>query len=1034
MAVEVHRLELVAASRGMDRLIVDLRVTENQAGRTERATNSLMNSIMGLVSVGSAGFALVGLIKTADDMKLLQARLDVATGSLERNTEAMKTSLRIAQEATAPLETIASTYSGVARAGRDLQLGQQGVVDVTNTIAKAMVVSGTSVAEAKGALTQFNQAMASGVLRGEEFNSVNEQLPRLMQAIADGFENADGSIGVLKGELRAMAAEGQLTMDKVIPAIRRGMKAIEDEAARIPVTVGGAWQRVLNAAKVYIAESDNASGTTAKLAEKISGLANEFDRILNTAEALAYVIGGRLVIALGASTAATVKDIIAKNAAIGANIALLRSDEQLAIAAARQAVSQKELSIIILQRAEAENVAAIAAARAAAGTSAETAANARLIATTEALNAARIQSVASSTAATAATAAQTAATGALTTATAAATVGSRVLAASLAFLASPLGMVVTLVGTAAAAWVYFGDTANENADKVAQARERLKSTKSTSADIEALQEQEKLLNDEIKIIKDGLANNEYFYKKRAEAKLAFLEKQKTANQKEQSEAVKNYEFNKTLDESMQDLDSGKIGLLIQQKNYREFLATANDFLTQKEKIDKQILEVGQKFDLAVKGLSETDSRYIDAVNTKNKIISQLNAKKAEIDQKAIDEQNRAEQQRKSVIDNIIESLYTEEEAIKKGYARQKAIIETNIKDIGQRESLIAKLDAKLIEDLNNTKSANAARDWADAIFDELVTKPEQLIKDMQSTPLTADIKLYEERIVGIKAKGGDEGQTKKATDALLSSVDANLGLSRTDDEFEQQKNKELERQALELAMLKELYDGKEALTAEYQLREAELKKKHAKNLDDIDQKRKIMVLTSAGDIAASLSDIAKNTVGEQSRTYKNLFAITKGFSIAIATLKMGDALADAMAEGATLTEKLASYAIVASSMGQIISGIQSVKMLDTGGFIPAGQSGIVGEKGAEIVNGPAYVESRRNSAEKLNNMKGGGGVVVNITNLNQGVEVEKTGERTNENGQQVLDFVIKKVVADIQQGGTQLSRSIESAYNLRRGA
>jgi len=94
----------------------------------------------------------------------------------------------------------------------------------------------------------------------------------------------------------------------------------------------------------------------------------------------------------------------------------------------------------------------------------------------------------------------------------------------------------------------------------------------------------------------------------------------------------------------------------------------------------------------------------------------------------------------------------------------------------------------------------------------------------------------------------------------------------------------------------------------------------------------------------------------------------------------------------------------------------------------------VGEKGAEIVKGPAYVESRRNSAEKLKNAKGGGGVVVNITNLNQGVEVEKTGERTNENGQQVLDFVIKKVVADIQQGGTQLSRSIENAYNLRRGA
>lgn len=1034
MAVEIHRLELVAASRGMDRLIVDLRVTENQAGRTERATNSLMNSIMGLVSVGSAGFALVGLIKTADDMKLLQARLDVATGSLERNTEAMQTSLRIAQEATAPLETIASTYSGVARAGRDLQLSQQGVVDVTNTIAKAMVVSGTSVAEAKGALTQFNQAMASGVLRGEEFNSVNEQLPRLMQAIADGFENADGSIGVLKGELRAMAAEGQLTMDKVIPAIRRGMKAIEDEAARIPVTVGGAWQRVLNAAKVYIAESDNASGTTAALADKISGLAYEFDRILNTAEALAYVIGGRLVIALGASTAATVKDIIAKNAAIAANIAHLQSKVRLAESLVFETAATRANTIATLQNAEADYSAAAAAHAAAVGTSAEAAALVRLTVATEAAFIARQQLNAATAASVASTAAATAATGALTTATAAATVGSRVLAASLAFLASPLGMVVTLVGTAAAAWVYFGDTANENAEKVAQARERLKSTKSTSADIEALQEQEKLFNDEIKIIKDGLANNEYFYKKRAEAKLAFLEKQKTANLKEQSEAIKNYEFNKALDESMQDLDSGKIGLLIQQKNYREFLATANDFLTQKEKIDKQILEVGQKFDLAVKGLSETDSRYIDAVNTKNKIISQLNAKKAEIDQKAIDEQKRAEQQRRSIVDKIIDDLATEEEAIESAYKKAKADINTYITDISQRDSLIAKLDAKLIKDLNNTESANAAREWAENIFEELVTKPEQLINDMQKTPLTADIKLYEERIVGIKARGGDTGQTKKATDELLKSVDTNLGLSRTDDEFEQQRNKELERQALEMAMLRELYDGKEALTAEYQLREAELKKKHAKNLDDIDQKRKIMTLSAAGDVAAALSDIAKNTVGEQSRTYKNLFAITKAFSIATATLKMGDALADAMAEGKTLTQKLTSYAIVASSMGQIISGIQAVKMLDTGGFIPAGQSGIVGEKGAEIVNGPAYVESRRNSAEKLKNMKDGSGVVVNITNLNQGVEVEKTGERTNENGQQVLDFVIKKVVADIQQGGTQLSRSIESAYNLRRGA
>ena len=114
MGVEVHRLELIAASRGLDRLIVDLRVTENQANRTERATNSLSSSIMGLISVGSIGFGIVGLVKVADEMTLLQARLDVATNSFERNRAAMQTVYEISQQATAPLSTIASLYSGVA--------------------------------------------------------------------------------------------------------------------------------------------------------------------------------------------------------------------------------------------------------------------------------------------------------------------------------------------------------------------------------------------------------------------------------------------------------------------------------------------------------------------------------------------------------------------------------------------------------------------------------------------------------------------------------------------------------------------------------------------------------------------------------------------------------------------------------------------------------------------------------------------------------------------------------------------------------
>lgn len=985
MAVEVHRLELVAASRGLDRLIIDLNVTERQVGATERASNALTSSIKGLVGAGSVGFAILGLIKTADEMKLVQARLDVATQSIEHNTAAMQASFAIAQSASAPLTTIANLYSSVSRAGKDLALTQQTVADVTNAIANSMVVSGTSTAEAQGAITQFSQAMASGTLRGDEFNSVNEQLSRLMQAIADGFENADGSIGLMRGELRALAEDGKLPMEKIIPALQRGMKAIEAEAARVPLTVGGAWQRVVNAAKMYIAEADSATGATSVLAEKLSSVSTHFEQILQTAETLSVVIGVRLVGSIAASSVATVASTRASIASTAANIENLATQEGLAISAARKAILEKEAAIITLERAETANAAAIAEARLAVGTNNEAGANVKAALTAEALNKARAQSVLASLAATEATAAQTAATDALVVAQGEATIGSRALAAATWLLTSPLGAVITLAGIAAAAWVYFGDKAEDASKKSEEASKRVAKNKGTQADIDELIEARNVIDAEIKEKQRGIDAGEYFYKARAKAELRELQRLRAFKDEEIRLASEQVGRDKFIDDWQQETATMETVEQIRGRTYRELLAKQDEYRTQTEKINLEIAEVNQKFQQATAVLMESDQQYIKALAARNKIVEALEKKKADIAKKAADQVQAEADRAKREAERITKHLQDAAEA--------------STKDIKK-------------------------------VDDELAESYERL-NEMYASPISANVKLYEQRMVDIQTVGGGDDMRRKATNEFLKGVDQNLGLNRSDDQFIDQVNAENERYRLEQEALRQAFQGKEGMEEEYRRRAEELERKHKENLNNIDKARTQFMLQTAGGIASTLSGIAKNTVGEQSRTYKTLFGMSQAFAIADSTVQIANSIAKAA--NTPFPANLAAIAEVASATAGIVSSIQSVKMLDTGGYVSAGDAALVGEYGPELVKGPAYVESRRNSAEKLNSAKPTtSGVVVNIINQTD-ASVTKQRETVQPDGTIIIDMVVKRLASDIQQGGNQLSRSMEAAYNLRRG-
>ncbi|HCL3955953.1 TPA: tape measure protein, partial [Pseudomonas aeruginosa] len=149
-------------------------------------------------------FSIREIIQTTDAWTNLQNRLRLVTSTQAQLAAVTDDVYRIAQLTSSALDSTATVYQRFAQNADRLNISQRQVASLTDTVAKSIAISGASAQSAEAALVQFGQALASGVLRGEEFNSVSEQAPALLKAIADG-------LNVNIGELRKMANEGQLT-------------------------------------------------------------------------------------------------------------------------------------------------------------------------------------------------------------------------------------------------------------------------------------------------------------------------------------------------------------------------------------------------------------------------------------------------------------------------------------------------------------------------------------------------------------------------------------------------------------------------------------------------------------------------------------------------------------------------------------------------------------------------------------------------------------------------------------------------------
>lgn len=259
-------------------------IAEVRAGMSAfgEQVNRAKTQLLAFLTINWASGKVQEIVQIADAWNMMSARLKLATAGQREYVTAQKELFAIAQRIGVPIQETATLYGKLQQAVRMLGGEQQDALSITESISQALRLSGASATEAQSSLLQFGQALASGVLRGEEFNSVVENSPRLAQALADG-------LNVPIGRLRKLAEEGRLTADVVVNALMSQKDKLASEYAQLPQTVSQSFERLRNAFAQWVSKVDESTGLTKKLAEALTFLANNLDTVMQWLKRIAEV-------------------------------------------------------------------------------------------------------------------------------------------------------------------------------------------------------------------------------------------------------------------------------------------------------------------------------------------------------------------------------------------------------------------------------------------------------------------------------------------------------------------------------------------------------------------------------------------------------------------------------------------------------------------------------------------------------------------------------------------------------------------------
>ncbi len=405
----------------------EIKTTTQELDKQEKSARSYSTAIKSLAGYMAGLVTINAAINNMDTYTGLQNRLKLVTNNQAELNKATEDTFQIAQKTYSAWDSVLQVYQRFSDNAKTLNLTMDDTARLTETVSKAVAISGASAEAADAALVQFGQALASGTLRGEELNSVMEQTPALAKAIAQGM-------GITVGELRSIAAEGKITSQAIVKALRTVESDVDALFAKTDITIGQSLTLLNNEITKFVGEAGKGSGAAQVLAGSIQTLASNLDLIAD----------GALVVGIGYITRA----ILMKSTAV--------KEGMTSTLASRQA------SVLNAQAEYAEATAALNAAKAhlanVRATSAET--QAKFGATAAATRYAQAQA-----AVTAATNVQTAAQIKLNTAT---LIAGRLAKGAFGLIGGWAGVATLGVMGLAAAYSYFNNKAEEAKQKLAE--------------------------------------------------------------------------------------------------------------------------------------------------------------------------------------------------------------------------------------------------------------------------------------------------------------------------------------------------------------------------------------------------------------------------------------------------------------------------------------------------------------------------------------------------------------------------------------
>lgn len=275
---------------------------------------------LGKIRTVLAGFATLSfaksLLDTADAMQSINSQVRQVTSSETEYLAVQRQLLDVANNTRASLESTSSLYVSTSRALKDYGYTQQEILQFTEATNNAMTIGGVQAEQQAAALLQLSQALGSGVLQGDEFKSIAEAAPILLDTIAE-------YMGKSRAEIKKLGSEGELTADVLFKAISGASEKFSEQAAKMPMTMGQALTVFSNNWQSMISKLLNDSGAMSGIASIIKLIADNLNLVIPIMAGFAVAVTAATAQVIGFNVAMLANPIGLVAVAIGAVIGLI---------------------------------------------------------------------------------------------------------------------------------------------------------------------------------------------------------------------------------------------------------------------------------------------------------------------------------------------------------------------------------------------------------------------------------------------------------------------------------------------------------------------------------------------------------------------------------------------------------------------------------------------------------------------------------------------------------------------------------------